>query len=94
LKRPAGAAGEIAWELIRFAWSSRAALAIVPLQDLLNLGAEARMNQPGRAEGNWRWRCTDAMLSAPIFRDLAHLTETADRVGALHPPRVERPSAR
>jgi 4-alpha-glucanotransferase len=52
------------------------------------------MNQPGRAEGNWRWRCTDAMLSAPIFRDLAHLTETADRVGALHPPRVERPSAR
>jgi 4-alpha-glucanotransferase len=94
LKRPDGEAGEIAWELIRLAWSSRAALAIVPLQDLLNLGAEARMNQPGRAEGNWRWRCTDAMLSAPIFRDLAHLTETADRVGALHPPRVERPSTR
>jgi 4-alpha-glucanotransferase len=51
LKRPAGETDEIAWELIRLAWSSPAALAIVPLQDLLNLGMGARMNQPGRAEG-------------------------------------------
>lgn len=81
LKRPAGDTDEIVWELIRLAWSSPAALAIVPLQDLLNLGAEARMNQPGRAEGNWRWRCTEDMLSAPIFHDLARLTQTTDRLG-------------
>ena len=82
LKRPAGDNGEIAWELVRLAWSSRAALAIAPLQDLLNLGAEARMNHPGRAEGNWRWRCTEEMLSAPVFQDLRSLTETSDRLSA------------
>jgi len=59
-----------------------AALAIAPLQDLLNLGAEARMNHPGRAEGNWRWRCTEEMLSAPVFQDLRSLTETSDRLSA------------
>ena len=43
--------------LMGLAWSSRAALAIAPLQDLLNLGREGRMNVPGRAGGNWGWRC-------------------------------------
>jgi len=82
LKRPAGDNGEIAWELVRLAWSSRAALAIAPLQDLLNLGEEARMNHPGRAEGNWRWRCTEEMLFAPVFQDLRNLTQTSDRLSA------------
>ena len=41
--------------LVDLAWSSPAPLAIVPLQDLLGLGREARMNRPGRAGGNWRW---------------------------------------
>jgi 4-alpha-glucanotransferase len=86
LKRPAGESGEVAWELIRLAWSSRAALAMVPLQDLLNLGAEGRMNLPGRAEGNWRWRCTEDMLSAPVFQRLGDLTKTANRPGVLGPP--------
>ena len=45
---------EVAWELIRLAWSSVAALAMAPLQDLLDLGAEARMNLTGSVEGNWR----------------------------------------
>ena len=40
-------------ELMRLAWSSTAALAIAPLQDLLNLGADSRMNTPGQASGNW-----------------------------------------
>jgi 4-alpha-glucanotransferase len=57
--------------------------AIVPLQDLLNLEAEARMNQPGRVDGNWRWRCTEDMLSSPIFQDLARLTKTTNRLGGL-----------
>jgi len=61
------------------AWSSAAALAMAPLQDLLSLGSDARMNVPGRAEGNWRWRCTEDMLSAPAFEQLRDLTKTSNR---------------
>ena len=59
-----------------------AALAIAPLQDVLNLGNEARMNRPGSAEGNWRWRCTGEMLSAPGFDSLKTLTRASGRAGA------------
>jgi 4-alpha-glucanotransferase len=79
LKRPAGNSDEVAWELIRLAWSSVAGLAMVPLQDLLNLGAEARMNLPGSVEGNWRWRCTDEMLSTPVLDRLRVLTTSSNR---------------
>jgi len=71
---------EIAEELLRMAWRSPAALAIAPIQDLLNLGSEARMNLPGSAEANWRWRLTEEMLSAPIFRHLRDLTASSDRL--------------
>ncbi|MBI5082842.1 MAG: 4-alpha-glucanotransferase, partial [Chloroflexi bacterium] len=47
---------DIAWDLIRLAFSSTADMAVVPLQDILNLGTQARMNLPGRAAGNWGWR--------------------------------------
>jgi 4-alpha-glucanotransferase len=47
---------EVSWELIRLAMSSVADMAVVPMQDLLNLGAEARMNLPGKSKGNYRWR--------------------------------------
>jgi len=80
LKRPGGESDEAVWELLRLAWSSVAALAIAPLQDVLNLGAEARMNVPGRAEGNWRWRCTEDMLSTPTFQELLDLTKTSNRL--------------
>ena len=82
LKRAAGTGEEATSALLGLAWSSAAALAIAPLQDVLNLGKEARMNQPGRAEGNWRWRCTDEMLSAPAFQSLRDLTRAASRAGA------------
>jgi len=67
--------------LIRLAWSSAAALAIVPLQDVLNLGTDARMNLPGRVEGNWRWRCTEDMLSEPALERLRKLTAISNRPG-------------
>jgi 4-alpha-glucanotransferase len=66
---------------LRLLWSSVAALAIAPLQDVLNLGKSARMNQPGSAEGNWRWRSTDEMLSAPAFQSLRELTRASARSG-------------
>ena len=79
LGRSAGAAPEVAPALMHLAWESVAALAIAPLQDLLNLGTEARMNVPGRADGNWRWRCTDEMLSTRAFEWLRDLTNMSNR---------------
>ena len=83
LERPLGDSAEAAPALMHLAWSSPAALAIAPLQDLLNLGEEARMNVPGRAEGNWRWRSTEDMLSASAFQGLRDLTETSGRLAVM-----------
>jgi 4-alpha-glucanotransferase len=52
------------WSLIELALSSRARLAIVPAQDVLGLGSEARLNTPGRAGGNWRWRLRRGQLTS------------------------------
>ncbi|NOT33425.1 MAG: 4-alpha-glucanotransferase [Candidatus Eisenbacteria bacterium] len=69
-------AHDVAWDLIREAFRSVATTAIVPLQDVLDLGAEARMNLPGRPAGNWTWRFTaDRFGAAPRerLRELASL---------------------
>jgi 4-alpha-glucanotransferase len=79
LGRPPGESSEVASEMMRLAWSSPSALAMAPFQDLLNLGAEARMNVPGRTDSNWRWRCTEAMLSPSTFERLSDLTEAYNR---------------
>jgi 4-alpha-glucanotransferase len=80
MRRPEGEIRDAAPELIRLAWSSPAALAITPLQDVLNLGREGRMNVPGRAEGNWRWRVSARQLGETVFRSLEHLTEGSNRL--------------
>jgi 4-alpha-glucanotransferase len=82
LKLPGGDSGEVAPALMNLAWSSVAAVSIAPLQDLLNLGRESRMNVPGRAEGNWSWRCTEDMLSDRAFEWLRDLTKKSHRSGA------------
>ncbi len=86
LKRPASNGVTAAPTLMGMAWSSSAALAMAPLQDVLNLGREARMNVPGLTAGNWRWRCTEDMLSAPAFQWLRALTETSNRSGVFPRP--------
>jgi 4-alpha-glucanotransferase len=86
LNQPSDDGGEIAWELIRLAWSSRAALAVAPMQDLLNLGPEGRMNRPGHASGNWRWRSTEQMLSTSKWDELLHLTKSSSRLPAIRQP--------
>jgi 4-alpha-glucanotransferase len=86
LSHPEGEIRDAAHELIRLAWSSPAAIAITPLQDLLNLGREGRMNVPGRAEGNWRWRTTLHMLSAQNFQGLKELTKSSSRSGSMALP--------
>ena len=82
LKRTPAESSEAAPALMSLAWSSMAALAIAPLQDLLNLGAESRMNIPGRASGNWRWRSREGMLANRAFDWLQELTKTSKRSGA------------
>jgi 4-alpha-glucanotransferase len=76
VKRAGGTDAEAAPALLDLAWSSSAALAIAPLQDVLNLGKEARMNQPGSTRGNWRWRVTDDQLSGSLepLHDLTRAT--------------------
>ena len=88
-----GKRGEAAPALMRLAWSSVAALAVAPLQDVLDLGSEARMNVPGRAEGNWGWRCTEEMLSAPALQWLRDLTKASRRSGG-DPPAGHRSRTR
>jgi 4-alpha-glucanotransferase len=58
-----GASADPVWSLIRLAWASVADHAVTPLTDLLGLGSEARLNTPGIASGNWRWRATESDLS-------------------------------
>jgi 4-alpha-glucanotransferase len=70
---------EIAWDFIWAAWSSVADQAVATLQDVFNLGAEARMNFPSRASGNWQWRYTAEMLGPHIARRLAEMTEIYGR---------------
>jgi len=64
---------DISWDLIRAAWSSAAVFAIAPLQDLLSLDNEARMNYPGNPSGNWTWRYTDSDLSSMLIKKLVEV---------------------
>jgi len=79
LQRAEGTSAEAAPALLHLAWSSVAALAIAPLQDVLNLGKDARMNQPGSPDGNWRWRVSPDLLSTAAFESLRELTRASSR---------------
>lgn len=72
-------AHDIHWELIRLAMMSVANLAIIPMQDLLGLGKEARMNRPATMEGNWQWQLLPEQLTPPLAERLLKMTETYGR---------------
>ncbi|MEW5855522.1 MAG: 4-alpha-glucanotransferase [Myxococcota bacterium] len=65
---------DISWDLIRSAWSSVACTAVAPLQDVLDLGTEARFNTPGKPEGNWAWRLGAHALTSQLAERLGGLT--------------------
>jgi len=67
------------WVLIRAALASPAQLAIIPLQDLLELDSEARMNTPAQTEGNWRWRFQWSQVPADLAGRLAALVQIYGR---------------
>jgi 4-alpha-glucanotransferase len=68
-----------AWSLVELALGCRAALAITPLQDILGLGSEARMNRPGTKAGNWRWRLESEQLTAELAERLRAATAASGR---------------
>jgi len=70
----------ISQDLMRLALSSIARIAIVPLQDVLDLGSEARVNTPGAPEGNWTWRVQASQLTPERAKCLAELTTLYARV--------------
>ena len=67
------------WQLIRAVETSVAQMAIVPAQDLLEMGSEGRMNTPAVAGGNWSWRAPEGAWTAELAAKLAAVTEVADR---------------
>lgn len=70
---------EIHWDFVRAVWSSVADTAITPLQDLLGLGTEGRMNLPASTSGNWNWRFQEGVLTDEIGARLKEITEVYGR---------------
>ena len=69
---------EIHWEMLRAVWASVANLAIAPMQDLLGLGSDARMNTPGTAQDNWEWRL-EGLPGSEVQQRLRELSSTYGR---------------
>ena len=68
------------WGLMRGAWSSVADMAIVPMQDLIGLGSEARINTPSTLGENWKWRATDDQITNSLAKKLYKYMEMYGRV--------------
>jgi 4-alpha-glucanotransferase len=82
------APNDVVWTLIRAASSSVADVCIFPVQDVLSLGSEARMNTPSTPENNWTWRMAPDALSSEQAQGLAQLAELTDRDGWVEPPKT------
>jgi 4-alpha-glucanotransferase len=82
-------AREIHWALIRLAMMSVARAVLLPMQDVLGLGSEARLNTPGVAEGQFRWRYQPGALTNGLAERLAKMAELTDRL----PPPMPAPAA-
>jgi 4-alpha-glucanotransferase len=83
LKYSGGNGSEIHWDFIRLAMSSVAATTIFPLQDILGLGSESRMNLPGTPQGNWEWRFTWQMIAPHLKTRLKEFTSIYERLPRL-----------
>ncbi|WP_404326220.1 4-alpha-glucanotransferase [Aerophototrophica crusticola] len=70
----------IHWDFIRFTLNTNSRFAVMPVQDVLGLGTEARMNVPGKAEGNWAWRLAPGQLRREHLERLRELTEASGRL--------------
>ena len=82
------APNDVVWTLIRAASTSVADVCLFPVQDILVLGSEARMNTPATPENNWTWRMAPDALTAEQAKGLAQLAELTDRDGWVEPPKA------
>jgi 4-alpha-glucanotransferase len=89
---------EVGWDFIRAAYTAVSDIAVVPMQDILSLGSEARLNSPGKPQGNWRWRLADGDIerlgrsgAAAYLAELAGLSGRAPQKAAA--PAAARPPA-
>ncbi len=82
------APNDVVWALIRAASTSVADVCLFPVQDILVLGSEARMNTPATPENNWTWRMAPDALNAEQAKGLARLAELTDRDGWVEPPKA------
>jgi 4-alpha-glucanotransferase len=73
------AAKEVHWELVRLAMMSVANTAIIPMQDILGLGEQSRMNRPAKKDGNWKWRLLPDQLTPSLAERLLEMTEIYGR---------------
>ena len=79
LKQTGGSAETISTDMIRLAFSSKAALAVAPMQDYLGLGSRARLNTPGTTQNNWRWRALTEQLNPDLMVSVRRLAQKAKR---------------
>jgi 4-alpha-glucanotransferase len=85
----------VGWDFIRTAYTSVAGIAVIPMQDILSLGPEARFNSPGKPEGNWRWRLADgAMEALGKNGTTAYLASLAELSGRMPPKPAVAPKPR
>ena len=83
---------DLAWDFIRAVWSSVASVSLAPIQDLLSLPSEARMNYPGRADGNWYWRLPSEALTLELQQRLLEFNTLYSRLPAEKKPK--KPAAK
>ncbi len=82
---------EIGWDFIRAAYGSVSNLAVVPLQDFLNLGPEGRFNVPGQPAGNWQWRYSPTQLAKLYLESTTYLRILGELYGRIPPQEDDAP---
>ncbi len=84
---------ELIWAMIEAAFASVATMTIIPMQDVLTVGSEARMNTPGVADGNWGWRLKPNVVASIHIERLARLSKKYNRFGDTSPKNNELETA-
>jgi 4-alpha-glucanotransferase len=85
-------AGDVHWEMIRAVFASSSEMAIIPMQDVLGLGNEARMNRPGEASGNWQWRMSAGALEPDLIECLREYSRVYGRLATAVSPAPDDPT--
>jgi len=80
LERTGGTAADVHWGLVRMAFGSEACMAIIPMQDFLGLGSDARLNTPGKPADNWQWRLRAGQFDSQMITWIRQAVIEADRL--------------